>query len=100
MERIILKFEKIYKSCYSSFPNLAVETTTVNFPNSALADLPWDTIVYILSLLPVQDLLCYKCLSKRWCSLIESREFIKNHLNRSMENNSNIFVIINFEASI
>ncbi|PON58759.1 F-box domain containing protein [Trema orientale] len=58
-----------------------------------MASLPWDTIVNILSRLPVEDLLRYRCVSKRWCSLIDGPRFIKMHLDHSMETSSHLTLI-------
>ncbi|PON91382.1 F-box domain containing protein [Trema orientale] len=66
-------------------------------PNSAetatMASLPWDIIVNILSRLSVKDLLRYRCVSKPLCSLIDGPDFIKMHLNHSMETNSHLSLI-------
>ncbi|PON91381.1 F-box domain containing protein [Trema orientale] len=58
-----------------------------------MASLPWDEIVNILSRLPVKDLLRYRCVSKPWCSLIDSPDFIKMHLDHSMETDSHLSLI-------
>ncbi|PON91358.1 F-box domain containing protein [Trema orientale] len=58
-----------------------------------MASLPWDTIVNILTRLPVEDLLRYRCVSKTWCSLIDGPDFIKMHLNRSMETSSHLSLV-------
>ncbi|XP_059664148.1 F-box/kelch-repeat protein At3g06240-like [Cornus florida] len=43
-------------------------------------------LVEILSKLPVKPLLRFKCVSKRWRSLISDPHFIKAHLNQSLKN--------------
>ncbi|XP_059664198.1 F-box/kelch-repeat protein At3g06240-like [Cornus florida] len=43
-------------------------------------------LVEILSKLPVKALLRFKCVSKRWRSLISDPHFIKAHLNQSLTN--------------
>lgn len=48
----------------------------------------------ILSRLPGKSLLRFKCVSKPFCSLIDSPELIKLHLNRSMETKSNLSLIL------
>ncbi|PON91356.1 F-box domain containing protein [Trema orientale] len=58
-----------------------------------MASLPWAAIVNILARLPVKDLLRYRCVSKLWCSLIDGPDFIKMHLNHSMETSSNLGLI-------
>ncbi|KAG6743537.1 hypothetical protein POTOM_052236 [Populus tomentosa] len=47
---------------------------------SCIMKLPEDVIAHILSYLPVKSLLLFKCVSRLWCSLIESEYFIKLHL--------------------
>ncbi|PON58760.1 F-box domain containing protein [Trema orientale] len=58
-----------------------------------MATLPWDSIVGILTRLPVKDLLRYRCVSKPWCSLIDGPDFIKMHLNHSVGTSSNLSLI-------
>ncbi|XP_074352945.1 F-box protein CPR1-like [Apium graveolens] len=42
-------------------------------------------IAQIIDRLPVRDLLRCRCVSKPWCSLIDSPRFVKAHLKRSIE---------------
>ncbi|KAB2601862.1 cyclin-B3-1 [Pyrus ussuriensis x Pyrus communis] len=44
--------------------------------------LPFEIIIEILSWLPVEALLRFKCVSKTWCSLIEEYNFILKHMKR------------------
>ncbi|XP_065850935.1 F-box protein CPR1-like [Euphorbia lathyris] len=50
------------------------------------ADLPHDVIYEILVWLPVKPLLRFRCVSKSWYSIINSREFIYSHLHTSSIN--------------
>lgn len=59
-----------------------------------MAILPPDIMMDILSRLPGKSLLRFKCVSKPFCSLIDSPELIKLHLNRSMETKSNLSLIL------
>ncbi|KAM6601921.1 hypothetical protein CsatA_021530 [Cannabis sativa] len=58
--------------------------------------LPSEIIADILIRLPVKDLLRYRCVSKPWCSLIDSPDFIKWHLNHSKETYSNAGLVLNW----
>ncbi|XP_059631849.1 F-box protein CPR1-like [Cornus florida] len=58
-----------------------------------MSELPVDVIVDILSRLPVKPLLRFRCISKSWHALIDSPDFIKLHLNRSVETNTNRSII-------
>ncbi|KAL6554256.1 hypothetical protein OROMI_019929 [Orobanche minor] len=49
---------------------------------------PEDIVEDILSRLPVEALLRFRCVSKSWYSLIGSKRFIKRHLERSTKNRS------------
>lgn len=51
-------------------------------------------IAEILCCLPVKTLLRFRCVSKPWCSLIDSTRFVKSHLKRSIECKTNTGVII------
>lgn len=59
-----------------------------------LPNLPPDIIHDILSRLPVKSLCCFKCVSKPWCTLIDDPDFIKLHLKRSIETNTNLSIIL------
>uniref|UniRef100_A0A5B7A9R3 F-box domain-containing protein n=1 Tax=Davidia involucrata TaxID=16924 RepID=A0A5B7A9R3_DAVIN len=56
--------------------------------------LPADAVGNILSRLPVKSLVRFRCVSKPWCALIDSPDFIKTHLNRSVQNSSNLSLIV------
>ncbi|KAM7503215.1 hypothetical protein LguiB_002119 [Lonicera macranthoides] len=51
--------------------------------------LPQELQQEILSRLPIQSLLQFRCVSKSWNSLITSPNFITTHLNRTLASNSN-----------
>ncbi|KAA8516856.1 hypothetical protein F0562_017326 [Nyssa sinensis] len=59
-----------------------------------MSDLPTDVIHDILSRLPVKTLLQFRCVSKLWCALIDSPNFIKSHLKRSIENQNNVSLVL------
>lgn len=50
----------------------------------------------ILSRLSVKCLLRLRCVSKPFCSLIDSQKFVKTHLNRSIETDFNLSVILSY----
>lgn len=51
------------------------------------AFLPFELITDILKRLPVKSLICFKCVSKSWYDLINSKIFINLHLNQSCKVN-------------
>ncbi|XP_050232900.1 F-box protein CPR1-like [Mercurialis annua] len=59
-----------------------------------MLELPFDIMSHILKFLPVRDLLRFRCLSKSYCSLIDSRDFINYHLSQSNNLNTNRSLII------
>ncbi|PON58763.1 F-box domain containing protein [Trema orientale] len=59
-----------------------------------MADLLWETTVDVLSRLSAKDLLRCRSVCKAWRSLIDGPDFIKMHLNHSIETNSHMGVVI------
>ncbi|XVE87676.1 hypothetical protein DITRI_Ditri19aG0006900 [Diplodiscus trichospermus] len=59
-----------------------------------MANLPLDSIADILSRLPVKRLLCFRCVSKLWRSLIDDQDFIKLHLRHSVDSHTNHTLIL------
>ncbi|TXG71268.1 hypothetical protein EZV62_006203 [Acer yangbiense] len=53
----------------------------------AVADLPPEMIVSILSILPVKSLCRFKCVSKSWLALISDSRFVKMHLTKTQREN-------------
>ncbi|KAK1367153.1 F-box and associated interaction domains-containing protein [Heracleum sosnowskyi] len=58
-----------------------------------------EVIAQILDRLPVKTLLRFRCVSKPWCSLIDSPQFVKAQLKRSIECNTNTDLIISSGVS-
>ncbi|XP_059631104.1 F-box protein CPR1-like [Cornus florida] len=59
-----------------------------------MSELPAEVTADVLSRLPVKSLLRFRCVSRPWCALIDSKHFIKSHLNRSIEASSTNLSII------
>ncbi|KAM7528793.1 hypothetical protein LguiB_032203 [Lonicera macranthoides] len=59
-----------------------------------MSKVPNDVLADILSRLPVKLLLRFSCISKQWRALIGSDDFIKLHLTRSIETNTNRIIVI------
>ncbi|KAK2654278.1 hypothetical protein Ddye_014134 [Dipteronia dyeriana] len=55
--------------------------------NLAVADLPPEMIVNILSRLPVKSLCRLRCVSKSWLALIRDSRFVKMHLTQTQREN-------------
>ncbi|XP_027065420.1 F-box protein CPR1-like [Coffea arabica] len=64
------------------------------------AHIPAEVISYLLTFLPVKSLLRFKCVSKPWLALIDSPDFIKNHISRSLKTNRNLTIILGYASSI
>ena len=59
-----------------------------------MSKLPMDVITDILHRLPVKTLVRFKSLSKPCCFLIDHPDFVKAHLNRSIQTRSNLNIIL------
>ncbi|XP_059632197.1 F-box protein CPR1-like [Cornus florida] len=59
-----------------------------------MSDIPMDVVADILSRLPVKPLIRFRCVSKPWYALIDSSGFVKLHLKRSKETNTNRSLIL------
>ncbi|KAI3464426.1 hypothetical protein Pfo_021089 [Paulownia fortunei] len=70
-----------------------------------LKNLPSEIVIDILSRLPVRTITSCKCVCKSWLGLLETREFAKSHLSKSVpglvvyhsEMHSDLFQIFEFE---
>ncbi|EEF36313.1 ubiquitin-protein ligase, putative [Ricinus communis] len=58
-----------------------------------LEKLPPELLTEILTRLPVDCLLRFRSISKSWCAKIDDPNFIKTHLKKSRETNSNLTLI-------
>ncbi|ESR44218.1 hypothetical protein CICLE_v10013681mg [Citrus x clementina] len=61
---------------------------------ASLMLLTLDVIIDVLILLPLKSLQRFRCASKSFHSIIDGQDFVKLHLNRSLETNSNLSLII------
>jgi F-box interacting protein len=59
-----------------------------------MTDFPIDVIVDIFTRLPVKSLLRFRCVSKPFCALIDSHDFIKSHLKRSIDTKTHLSLIL------
>lgn len=59
-----------------------------------MSSLPLDIIADVLSRLPPKKLLCFRCVCKPWCHLIDSSDFMKLHLHKSIKSNTNQSLIL------
>ncbi|THG21706.1 hypothetical protein TEA_015018 [Camellia sinensis var. sinensis] len=59
-----------------------------------MSSLPEEVLADILSRLPVKQLLRFRSVSSLWRALIDSSDFVKLHLNRSIETKSNLSLIL------
>ncbi|XP_059277901.1 F-box protein CPR1-like [Lycium ferocissimum] len=60
-----------------------------------MATFPLDVVAEILCRLPVDCVLCCRCVSKSWLALIDSPEFFKLHVKYSVNTNFNLWLILN-----
>ncbi|KAL6553509.1 hypothetical protein OROGR_007351 [Orobanche gracilis] len=60
-----------------------------------MSDVPPEVIDQIFTRLPVKSLLRFRCVSKPFCNLIDSPDFIKSHLDRTLNSTSQRNVIVN-----
>ncbi|KAK4439432.1 F-box protein CPR1 [Sesamum alatum] len=59
-----------------------------------MPNLPPEIVTDILSRLPVKALRRFRCVSKPWRSLIDSKDFVKLHLHQSTKTNSNRCLLV------
>uniref|UniRef100_A0A2P2PNS7 Uncharacterized protein MANES_S015800 n=1 Tax=Rhizophora mucronata TaxID=61149 RepID=A0A2P2PNS7_RHIMU len=59
-----------------------------------MSNLPLEMIAEILSRLTVKEILCCRRVSKPWCALIDGPDFIKLHLFHSIENSTNLYILL------
>lgn len=83
--------------CSYGFPKFLLSLRCIcslvlpNMPN-----LPPEIITDILCRLPVKSLQRFRCVSRWWCHLIDSKDFARLHLIRSKLSNSNPSLILGF----
>ncbi|CAH9120403.1 unnamed protein product [Cuscuta epithymum] len=59
-----------------------------------MSDIPLEVVADFLSRVPAMSLLRFRCVSKQWRSIIDSPEFIKMHLNRTLYTKSDRKLIL------
>ncbi|XP_031121315.1 F-box protein CPR1-like isoform X2 [Ipomoea triloba] len=59
-----------------------------------MSDIPREIVAEFLSRVPAQPLLRLRCVSKSWREIIDSPDFIKLHLNRALQTNSDRKLIL------
>lgn len=59
-----------------------------------MSRLPEEVTGEVLRRLPVKPLLRFRCVSKSWRSLIDSKQFIRLHLHHSLRSNSNRAILV------
>lgn len=60
----------------------------------SMSRLPEEVIGEVLRRLPVKPLLRFRCVSKSWRSLIDSKQFSRLHLHHSLRSNSNRAILV------
>ncbi|XP_030553000.1 F-box protein CPR1-like isoform X1 [Rhodamnia argentea] len=65
-----------------------------------MGTLPIELITEILDRLPVESLLRFRCVSRRWRSTIDSPRFVKSHLSRSVESSTNLSLFLRHSSSL
>ncbi|XP_074352917.1 F-box protein CPR1-like [Apium graveolens] len=66
---------------------MSTYTTNTLGQCTEIPHIPDELVNDVLLRLPVKPLLCFRCVRKSWCSLIDSTTFVKNHLERNSERN-------------
>ncbi|GAY36180.1 hypothetical protein CUMW_279430 [Citrus unshiu] len=61
---------------------------------AGFSDLPEELVFKILVLLPVDSLLCSKCVQKSWYSLITNSRFVVKHLRNQIRNKNSCALVI------
>ncbi|KAK6133845.1 hypothetical protein DH2020_032395 [Rehmannia glutinosa] len=64
------------------------EKVVMEIHNISNPELPGDVIIEILSWLPVQSILKFRCVCKSWLSSISSQQFVKTHLRNSKQDSN------------
>ncbi|KAL5836419.1 hypothetical protein ACOSQ4_015916 [Xanthoceras sorbifolium] len=59
-----------------------------------MSKVPLDVITDLLYRLPVKTLMRFRCLSRTFCSLIDSPDFVKLHLNHSVSTRTHLVLVL------
>ncbi|KAM1456275.1 hypothetical protein ACFX13_005410 [Malus domestica] len=82
-------------------PKSTLDTTQLQIQATvAMAELPPEVIVDILSRLPVARLLRFRSIAKPWRSLIDSSYFVHLHLTQSAESKSHLSLILKRDSDL